>query len=61
MTEVDDMDILFSCYRAAFSPNDQYLIADALNTDDQRGVKPCSPVHAMAPVSYTNLTLPTKA
>ena len=43
------MDILFSCYRAAFSPNDQYLIEDALNTDNAPGdTTPCSPVHAMA-------------
>lgn len=42
------MDILFSCYRTAFSPNDQYLVEDALNTVDQHGVEPCSPVHALA-------------
>ena len=42
------MDILFSCYRASFSPNDQYLIEDALNTVDQHGVEPCSPVHGLA-------------
>ena len=42
------MDILFSCYRASFSPNDRYLIEDALNTVDQHDVEPCSPVHALA-------------
>ena len=43
------MDILFSCYRAAFSPNDQYFIEQALNADDTPAdTTPCSPVHAMA-------------
>lgn len=43
------MDILFSCYRAAFSPNDQYFIEQALNAGDMPDdTTPCSPVHAMA-------------